>query len=252
MAAEENKSAWTDSDSEESSSGTSSSSESEDEVLCLMVDDTEEVFDFSSPEFTHTELVSSKDMQVALSKLETENENLRSRYEEMLCENQRLVGIISSWTRSFTSLQKLHEATKPSHDRIGLGYNSNEGNTAETSSTPRLERTKFKTMNFVRSSTGQLAEAKFGKDKVAAQPPIWQGRFCGLGYTAPKKSRESWLNKRIAQMRSKSKSGGVKQGQPSRTSKKDWQYRPPHRKHKSDGPYVAYQAPSRSKNRAHK
>ncbi|KZV44642.1 hypothetical protein F511_34123 [Dorcoceras hygrometricum] len=119
---EENKSAWADSDSEESSSGTSSSSESEDEVQCLMTDDTEEVFDFSSPEFiredlitalnekvleykklsqsfeefkaerescaTNTELVSSRDMQAALSKLETENENLRSRFEEMLYENQ--------------------------------------------------------------------------------------------------------------------------------------------------------------------
>ncbi|KZV38604.1 hypothetical protein F511_04975 [Dorcoceras hygrometricum] len=45
MVAEENKSAWADSDSEESSSGTSSSSESEDVVQCLIVDDTEEVID---------------------------------------------------------------------------------------------------------------------------------------------------------------------------------------------------------------
>ncbi|KZV38615.1 hypothetical protein F511_01167 [Dorcoceras hygrometricum] len=37
---------------------------------------------------TNTELVSSKDMQPALSKLETENEKLRSRTEEMICENQ--------------------------------------------------------------------------------------------------------------------------------------------------------------------
>ncbi|KZV41335.1 hypothetical protein F511_38781 [Dorcoceras hygrometricum] len=36
-------------DSKESSSRTSSFSESEDEVKCLMADDTEEVFDFSSP-----------------------------------------------------------------------------------------------------------------------------------------------------------------------------------------------------------
>ncbi|KZV31155.1 hypothetical protein F511_24142 [Dorcoceras hygrometricum] len=42
MVAEENKSAWADSDSEESSFGTSSSSEIEDEVQCLMADDTEE------------------------------------------------------------------------------------------------------------------------------------------------------------------------------------------------------------------
>ncbi|KZV50668.1 hypothetical protein F511_29272 [Dorcoceras hygrometricum] len=46
MVAEENKSAWADSDSEESSSGTSSSSDNEEEVQSLMVDDTEEVLDF--------------------------------------------------------------------------------------------------------------------------------------------------------------------------------------------------------------
>ncbi|KZV19621.1 hypothetical protein F511_10524 [Dorcoceras hygrometricum] len=112
MVAEENKSTWADSDSEESSSGTSSSSESEDEVQCLLADDTEEVFDFSNPEFTRedlvtalnemvleyrklshsfkdvkaekescatsTELVGSSNMQAALNKLETVNSKLRS------------------------------------------------------------------------------------------------------------------------------------------------------------------------------
>ncbi|KZV56824.1 hypothetical protein F511_25870 [Dorcoceras hygrometricum] len=178
----------------------------EDEVQCLMAGHTEVVFDFSSPEFTledlvtalnemvleykklsqpfkevkaerescatNTELVSSKDMQAALSKLETENEKLRSRFEEILCENQRLADIISSWTRSSSSLQKLHETTKPSGDRTGLGYNRDEGSIAETSSSPRMERKKFKTMNFVKSSTEQLAEEKSVKDKIAAQPPI--------------------------------------------------------------------------------
>ncbi|KZV24727.1 hypothetical protein F511_09201 [Dorcoceras hygrometricum] len=37
-------------------------------------------------------------MQAALSKLETENAELRSRTEEILYENQRLAGIVSSWT----------------------------------------------------------------------------------------------------------------------------------------------------------
>ncbi|KZV32044.1 spindle pole body component 110-like [Dorcoceras hygrometricum] len=188
MVAEENKSAWADSDSEESRYGTSSSSESEDEVQCLMADDTEEVFDFSSPEFTredlvtalnemvleykkrsqsfdevkserescaaNVDLVGSSNMQAALSKLVTENEELRSRSEEMRHENQWLAAIISSRTRSYASLKKLHETTKPSGDKIGLGYNSDEGSTAETNSTPRLENTKFETMNFVKSSAG--------------------------------------------------------------------------------------------------
>ncbi|KZV50503.1 hypothetical protein F511_07772 [Dorcoceras hygrometricum] len=94
---------------------------------------------------TNAELVDSSNMQAALSKLVTKNEELRSKSEEMLSENQRLARIISSWTRSSASLQKLHGATKPSGDRTGLGYNIDEGSTSEISNTPRLERTKSKT-----------------------------------------------------------------------------------------------------------
>ncbi|KZV36825.1 cell division control protein 48C [Dorcoceras hygrometricum] len=47
---------------------------------------------------TRAELVGSSNMQATLSKLETENAELRSRSEEMLYENQRLAGIIISWT----------------------------------------------------------------------------------------------------------------------------------------------------------
>ncbi|KZV50704.1 hypothetical protein F511_19616 [Dorcoceras hygrometricum] len=215
MVSEENKSSWADTDSEESSSGTSSSSESKDEVQCLMADDTEEVFDFSNLEFTRkdlitalndmvqeykklsqsfkevksekescatkAELVSSSEMQVALSKLSTDDEELRNRSQELLNENQRLTEIISSWTKSSASLDKFHGAMNPSGDRSGLGYGSNESNKAETSCTPQLDRTKFQTMNFVRSSVGQPVEAQSDEVKIAAKPPIWQGRFCGLG-----------------------------------------------------------------------
>ncbi|KZV35336.1 Squalene monooxygenase [Dorcoceras hygrometricum] len=119
-----------------------------------MDDDIEEVFDFSSPEFTREDLVTvlnevleykklsqsfeevkakkescltsaeldgSSNMQATLSKLVTDNEELRIRSEEILNENQRLAGIISSWTRSSASLKKLHGATKLSGDRTGLG-----------------------------------------------------------------------------------------------------------------------------------
>ncbi|KZV25317.1 putative leucine-rich repeat receptor-like protein kinase [Dorcoceras hygrometricum] len=98
-------------------------------------------------------------MQAALSKLETENAELRSRSEEMLYDNQRLAGIISYCTRSSASLHKLHGATNPSGDRTRLGYNSDEGSTAETSSTPRLEKKKFKIMNIVKSSAKQATKA---------------------------------------------------------------------------------------------
>ncbi|KZV53558.1 hypothetical protein F511_27107 [Dorcoceras hygrometricum] len=154
--------------SEESSSGTSSSSESKDEVQCLMVDDTDEIFNFSNLEFTRedlvttlndmvqeykklsksfeevkaeiesyatkAELVSSSNMQAALSKLATENDELRSMSQEMLNANQWLAG-----------------------------YDDNDSNTAETSSTPQLARTKFRTINFVKSSTGQPVEEQCGE-----------------------------------------------------------------------------------------
>ncbi|KZV56581.1 hypothetical protein F511_04990 [Dorcoceras hygrometricum] len=105
-----------------------------------MADDIKEVFNFPNPEFTRedlitalnemvleyrklshsleevnaekescatsAELVGSSNMQDALSKLETENAELRSRSEEMIYENQRLSSIISSWTRSSASLHK--------------------------------------------------------------------------------------------------------------------------------------------------
>ncbi|KZV39065.1 hypothetical protein F511_35459 [Dorcoceras hygrometricum] len=109
----------------------------------------------------------------------------------MLYENQRLAGIISSWTRSSASLHKLHGATKPSDDRTGLGYNSDEGSTTDTSSIPRLKKTKFKTMNFVKSSATQPIEAQYGEDMIVAKPSIWKSRFCGLGYSDPEKSRRA-------------------------------------------------------------
>ncbi|KZV30731.1 hypothetical protein F511_37536 [Dorcoceras hygrometricum] len=135
MMAEEKKSVWADSDSEESSSGTSSSSESEDGVQCLMTDDIEEEVKAEKvSDATSAELISSSNMQAALSKLVIENEELRNKSEEILSENQRLAGIIRSWTRSSLSLQQLHGAINPSDDRTGQGYNSDESSTTETSS----------------------------------------------------------------------------------------------------------------------
>ncbi|KZV32565.1 hypothetical protein F511_36773 [Dorcoceras hygrometricum] len=228
MVAEENKNAWDDSDSEKSSSGTSSSSDSEEEVQCLMADDTEEVFDFSNPEFTREDLVTalnemvleykkisqsfkefkaeeescatsaglagSSAMQAALSKLENENPELRSRSEEMLYENQR-----------------------------------NEGSTAETSSNPRLGGTKFKTMNFVKPSQKRFAETKSGEAMIADKLLIRQGRFCGLGYNAPEKPRESWLNKKVELIRGKPKFIS-KTSKLLRSLGKDMQYKPQYRK----------------------
>ncbi|KZV37712.1 hypothetical protein F511_32613 [Dorcoceras hygrometricum] len=143
-----------------------------------MADDTDEVFDFSSLEVTRedlvttltdmvqeykklfqsfeevkaekeshatkAELVSSSNMQAALSKLESENGELRNRSEEMLNENKRLAGITISWIRSSASLDKLHGVMKLSGDKTRLGYNTYESSTAETSCIPQLEGQSFK------------------------------------------------------------------------------------------------------------
>ncbi|KZV26453.1 hypothetical protein F511_36771 [Dorcoceras hygrometricum] len=103
---------------------------------------------------TKVELVSSSKMQTALSKLSTENDELRIRSQDMLNENQRLADIISSWTKSSTSLQKLQGAMKPSGDKSGLGYGIDESSMTETSTHPNLDRTKLHTMSFVKSCTG--------------------------------------------------------------------------------------------------
>ncbi|KZV21163.1 hypothetical protein F511_24727 [Dorcoceras hygrometricum] len=150
---------------------------------------------------TSAGLAGSSAMQAALSKLETENAELRSRSVELLYENQRLADIISSWTKSSASLQKLQGAIKPSGDKTRLGYNSNEGSIAETSSNPRLRKTKFKTMKFVKSSREQLAETKSGEAMMAEKPLIRQGIFCGLGYTALGNPWENCLNKRVELIR---------------------------------------------------
>ncbi|KZV29178.1 hypothetical protein F511_36176 [Dorcoceras hygrometricum] len=80
----------------------------------------EEVKSEKESRATKAELVSSENLQTALSKLMTENEELRSMSQDMI-ENQRLAEIISFWTKSSPSLQKLQGAMKSSGDiRIGL------------------------------------------------------------------------------------------------------------------------------------
>ncbi|KZV43048.1 hypothetical protein F511_37421 [Dorcoceras hygrometricum] len=66
---------------------------------------------------------------------------------------------------------------KSSGDKTGLGYGSNDSSTTETSRNPKLEKTKLKTMNFVRSSMGQPIEAQSVEDKIAAMLAQWRIRI---------------------------------------------------------------------------
>ncbi|KZV52496.1 beta-glucosidase 32-like [Dorcoceras hygrometricum] len=165
----------------------------------------------------------------------------------MLHENQRLSDIISSWTKSSASLQKLQGATKHSGDKTGLGYYSSEGSTAETRSNPGLGGTKFKTNNFVKTSWEQFAKTKSGDAMMTSKPLIRQGRFCGLGYTAPEKPRKSWLNKIAELIRGKPKFNN-KTNQFFQYSMKDGQYKPQYRKPRSNWSYVACHDRHRTKN----
>ncbi|KZV24126.1 hypothetical protein F511_20113 [Dorcoceras hygrometricum] len=136
---------------------------------------------------------------------------------------------------------------KPSGDKFGLGYDSDESSTAEPSTHQTLDMIKFQKMNFVKSSMGQPEEEKSYESKIEVKPQIWQGRYCRLGYTAPEKSKESWLKKCVEQMRDQPKSGGRKLGQFSKAFMKDRQYRPKHHKPRYQGKPTAYQKNFRSK-----
>ncbi|KZV57991.1 hypothetical protein F511_12480 [Dorcoceras hygrometricum] len=66
---------------------------------------------------------------------------------------------------------------KPSGDKIGLGYESDESNIADTSIHPKQDKPKLQTMSFVKSSLGQSEESKSDESQTAAKPKIWQGRI---------------------------------------------------------------------------
>ncbi|KZV38709.1 hypothetical protein F511_18699 [Dorcoceras hygrometricum] len=156
-------------DSEKSSSETSSSRESEDEVQCLMADGTDEVFDFCQYR------IQTRGPCTTLNDMVQEYKKLTQSFEEVKAERESCATkaeLVSSSDMSSASLDKLHGAMKPSGDKIGLGYNSNENSTSKTICTPQLERIKFQTMNFVKSSTGQLIEAQSVEDKIADEPLI--------------------------------------------------------------------------------
>ncbi|KZV47729.1 trigger factor-like protein TIG, Chloroplastic [Dorcoceras hygrometricum] len=157
-----------------------------------MADGTDEIFDFSNLEFTCEDLLMTlNDMVHEYKKLSQSFEEVKAERravliklswsQEMLNENQRLAEIIRSYTKSSASLDKLHGAMKPSGDRSRLGY----------------------ARDSLKRHTDEI--------KIAAKPSIWQGRFCGLGYNAPEKPRESWLKKRVEQLTGKPKSGGKSQ-----------------------------------------
>ncbi|KZV31423.1 hypothetical protein F511_07988 [Dorcoceras hygrometricum] len=80
----------------------------------------------SSVEPRSVQLGKTDSLQIELSKLKTENESLRIRSSEIESEIEKLKLIMSSWTQSSVSLDKLCEIQKPANDRTGLGFNASE------------------------------------------------------------------------------------------------------------------------------
>lgn len=96
------KSKWAESDSESSDSKGSSSSSEEEKVPCLMADDSEatssyqQVFDFSSLEFTRAELVTS------LHEMVEEYQKLAKTFDEVKAKQDDPKGklVDNDWERS--------------------------------------------------------------------------------------------------------------------------------------------------------
>ncbi|KZV57205.1 hypothetical protein F511_40840 [Dorcoceras hygrometricum] len=153
-----------DTDSSSSISSSSDSEQEEVHCLMANQTSEDEVFDFSNTEFTREDLFTTlikmvheyrklsqtfeevkaenvdlknssveprsvqlgktDNLQIELSKLNTENESLRIRSSELESEIEKLILIMSSWTQSSVSLDKLCEIQKPADDRTGLGFNA--------------------------------------------------------------------------------------------------------------------------------
>ncbi|KZV35428.1 hypothetical protein F511_36382 [Dorcoceras hygrometricum] len=90
-------------------------------------------FKNSSVEPISLQIGKTDSLQIELSKLKTENESLRIRSSELESEIEKLKLIMSSWTQSSVSLDKMCEILKPANDRTVLGFNAGESSAGETS-----------------------------------------------------------------------------------------------------------------------
>ncbi|KZV56571.1 hypothetical protein F511_04980 [Dorcoceras hygrometricum] len=74
----------------------------------------------SSGEPSVSQLGESDSLKTEISKLETGNELLRMKSEELTFENGQLNYLVSSWTKSSVSLNKLTDSQKSINDKSGL------------------------------------------------------------------------------------------------------------------------------------
>lgn len=115
-------------------------------------------------------------------------------FQANLSENQKLLKIFNSWNQSSVSLGKIHEVQKQAGDGTGLDFGTNECSTSETCARSKLDKDKYKSINFVRAST------VYEHDKP--EPEVIQrvsyenkARHKALDYVEPTniKYEKSWL-----------------------------------------------------------
>ncbi|KZV52456.1 hypothetical protein F511_20650 [Dorcoceras hygrometricum] len=132
----------------------------------------------SSGEPSVSQLGESDSLKTEISKLETGNELLRMKSEELTFENDQLNYLVSSWTKSSVSLNKLTDSQKSINDKSGLGFNFSESCIGETSTQSNLE--DFWKMNH---------ESKNGFE-----------------YVRPENNKSSWLRNRFVKVKADFKS----------------------------------------------
>ncbi|KZV18693.1 hypothetical protein F511_14203 [Dorcoceras hygrometricum] len=130
-------------------------------------------------------------LQIKLNKMMTENELLRNESSELKAENERLNDVMSSWTKSSVSLNKLQESQKPVNDKSGLGFNVSEISSGETSTQSQL-----------------ISEMLNKKGKV------------GIGYDRPESSKSGWLKNKLDKEKEKAGSKSFVQNQQRHGSRK--------------------------------
>ncbi|KZV24055.1 hypothetical protein F511_42709 [Dorcoceras hygrometricum] len=154
----------------------------------------------SSGEPSVSQLGESDSLKTEISKLETENESLRMMSEELTFENDQLNSLVSSWTKSSVSLNKLNENQKSASDKSGLGFNFGESCIGETSTQSNLEGDMFNKMNFVKSSmTHDMNESMEYNDQISGK--MNHESKNGFEYVRPENNKPSWLRNRFVKVK---------------------------------------------------
>ncbi|KZV28596.1 hypothetical protein F511_13644 [Dorcoceras hygrometricum] len=173
----------------------------------------------SSVEPSTVEFCEADSLKIELSKLKDENELLRSKSCEFKSEIEKLNSIMSSWTQSSISLDKLCEIQTPANDRTALGFNTCESSSGEICTQSNLAHDKFKKMSFVKASVIHDRCESVRYDDQISELLNKKGK-AGIGYDRPESSKSGWLKNRLDKENAKAGSKSFVQNQKRCGSKK--------------------------------